>query len=130
METYSPHQRELRSVINLIRRGRFSEALQHIQGYGRKSDLFSRAVLADLLQRTGYSDQAELIARDLKVAVSSDSQVTSRAYFVLGNVFKERGDIPKSIEHYLTAEKYCNTDVELLCWIQLRLLISIADANG
>jgi tetratricopeptide (TPR) repeat protein len=121
----------LRSASSLIRRGRFTEALHLLQAVSAAgNNHLYHCLLADALQRTGHNLEAELIAgRGIRSAMSSPD-LLAHYHFVLGNVLRDRGDNRKSIDHFLSAEKSVISDIELLCWVQFRLLSSIPGTSG
>src|SRR5688572_1141321 len=127
---------EVLSALQLIRSGRFSEALPVLQertssnGPTRKTDPFTLGLLADTLQRVGHNDRAEDIAcRTLQINGCS-SHVIARCHFALGNVHRDRGNTAKAIEHLQIAATLTNSDLELSCWTQLRLMVVIAELSG
>src|SRR5687768_12697269 len=115
---------EVSSALQLIRSGRFSEALPVLQdrtsssGQTRKPDPFTLGLLADALQRVGHNDRAEHIAcRTLQINGCA-SHVSARCHFVLGNLHRDRGNTAKAIEHLQIATTLTNSDLELSCWAQ------------
>jgi DNA-binding NtrC family response regulator/tetratricopeptide (TPR) repeat protein len=127
----NPLHNELLLALGLMRHGRFTEAVKTLQRPGLQNDnLQHQALLADVLQRTGRNEQAEAIAARCIRGTKAPSDVTARCHFVLANVLRERGDMRKSIDQYLAAEKSGGSDIELLCWVQLRLLAAISEVNG
>jgi DNA-binding NtrC family response regulator/tetratricopeptide (TPR) repeat protein len=128
---------EALTALQLIRAGRFSEAVPVLQNrttnHGqslRKSHPLSLAVLADALQRVGENDRAEEIASGVLKTGSSDSQVKARCYFALGNVHRDRGNTTQAIEHLQIAASTASSDLELSCWTQLRLMVVVSELSG
>jgi DNA-binding NtrC family response regulator/tetratricopeptide (TPR) repeat protein len=125
------------SALQLIRSGRFLEAVAAIEsgtqpngGGGRATDVLSLALLADALQRIGENDRAELLASRIIQAGRSEPSVNARCHFTLGNVFRDRGDTTKAIEHLQIATSLSAADAELSCWSQLRLMVVLSELSG
>lgn len=120
----------------LINGGRFSEVVATLQ----RSSLFSSAstkvaqlhqcLLADALQRTGRNNEAESLTTQNLTLLTNSPPLAARCHFVLGNVFRERGDTRTALGHFHTAERLAAEDLELSCWIQLRLMAAVADLGG
>ena len=56
--------------------------------------------------------------------------MAARYQFILGNAARERGDIQQAIRSFQAAERLVEADLELLCWVQLRLMTTLADLAG
>ena len=124
---------EVQSALQLVRRGRFSDALTLLQqqltkrvASPRQKDLLACAILADALQRTGHNHEAESIARDNVRKPEECSELNARFHFVLGNVLRERGDIAAAVKHIQIAATQASTNHEFSCWAHLRLLTAVA----
>ena len=84
---------------------------------------------------TRYSGQAKTNAlkksRSHNLGASSLSPaVRARCHFVLGNVCRESGDTARAIDHFQVSATCDTSDLELCCWAQLRLMMTIADLEG
>jgi hydrogenase-4 transcriptional activator len=113
----------VRSASALMRRGRFTEALAVLKrGDSPVNNHAHTCLLADALQRTGHNSEAELLSRQAASSVSTPSDAYARYHFVLGNVYREYGDRSHSLDHFRSAEQAVSSDLELLCWVQLKLL--------
>ena len=126
---------EVQSASQLLRRGRFSEAvtaLQHISTVSsrRKNDPFANVLLADALQRIGRDADAETIARAGLERSEQRRDIAARFHLVLANVLRERGDLPRAISHLQIAATQSVGDPESLCWAHLRLLTTVAELSG
>src|SRR4051812_46307194 len=123
----------LDEVAGLIRRGRFAEArimLQTGDCFSRhKSSPLQHALLSDVLQRTGSNEEAESIATQF-IRSSLKSEVLGRFHYVLGNVYREKGRLPEAVGQFQAAARLAAADAVLSCWVQLRLMSSIADMAG
>ena len=123
----------LEEVASLIRRGRFAEArtaLQTTEPLSRqKFPPLHQAFLSDVLQRTGSNDEAESIATHY-LRSSLKPEVAGRFHYVLGNVYRERDRLGDAVSQYQAAARLSPADPELFCWVQLRLMCSIADIAG
>ena len=122
----------LDEVAGLIRRGRFVEAtaLQANESLSRqKIPPLHQAFLSDVLQRTGSNDEAESIAT-LHLRSSLKPEVSGRFHYVLGNVYRERDRLGDAVAQFQAAARLSAADPELFCWVQLRLMRSIADMAG
>jgi DNA-binding NtrC family response regulator/tetratricopeptide (TPR) repeat protein len=123
---------EILPALQLVRMGQFSDALvaleQRTQAI-RKNEPLTLALLADTLQRVGQNDRAEEIALRVLKPRNAAPQVVARCHFALGNVHRDRGDTPAAMEH-LQAATLNNSDIELSCWAQLRLMAVIAELSG
>ena len=129
----SDHSAELESALTLLRRGRYADLVELLErspaaDVGRRSHAVRQALLADALQRTGHNDRAKLLAS--QNSRHSMAEVSARCHFVLGNVYRERGEIAKAIEHFQISGTSSGSDTELACWAQLRLLGAVAEFNG
>jgi tetratricopeptide (TPR) repeat protein len=89
-------------------------------------------VLADALQRVGHNDQAEAIATRTLGALASVPAANARCHFTLGNVFRDRGETERAIEHLQIAAALSLTasDLELSSWVQLRLMVVLGELGG
>jgi DNA-binding NtrC family response regulator/tetratricopeptide (TPR) repeat protein len=115
----------------LMSRGRFSEAtkvLNELQQ--RRSSPAAQAFLADASQRTGDYQRAELLASGVSADPRNPQDALARAHFVLGNLHRDRGNVHSAIHEYQIAKQWAGSDRELGCWIGLRLIAAIAEANG
>ena len=127
---------EVQSALQLVRRGRFSDAKTLLQQFSkeavsrRKKDVFANAILADALQRTGFNEEAESIAKASLGLRDGRPELNARFHLVLGNLFRERGDVAAATEHLQIAATLAISDQEFLCWAHLRLLGSVAELNG
>jgi DNA-binding NtrC family response regulator/tetratricopeptide (TPR) repeat protein len=127
---------EVRSALQLIRRGRFAETVSTLKQFCEgpqplaKKDLAAQVLLADALQRIGQNQNAEIIASKHLPKVSAIPSLYARYHLILGNVLRERGDLPKAIQHFQVAVANANSDHELTCWTQLRLMTAIGELSG
>src|SRR4030095_8234890 len=122
-------EKQIQSALLLMRRGRYVEALEKLQRVSPQHPQ-NQSLLADLLQRTGNNRQAESIALQGLKHSRDKSDVAARFHFVLGNVLREKGQLKQAAERYLASEKAVSADIELLCWIQLRLVPAVSEPNG
>jgi transcriptional regulator with GAF, ATPase, and Fis domain/tetratricopeptide (TPR) repeat protein len=117
----------------LMKRGRFAEALSSLQVETRVSQIGAhpgRSLLADVLQRTGRNLDAEQVASRYLRITSAPPSAIARCHFVMGSICRERGDINGAISHLQTASHLVTSDLELSCWIQLRLMAAVAELAG
>jgi DNA-binding NtrC family response regulator/tetratricopeptide (TPR) repeat protein len=56
--------------------------------------------------------------------------VSARFHYVLGNVYREKGRLAEAVGEFQAAARLSESDPELFCWVQLRLMRSIADVAG
>jgi DNA-binding NtrC family response regulator/tetratricopeptide (TPR) repeat protein len=121
----------LKPVATLMRRGRFAEALEVLQTPSPASAVASSSPwLADLLQRTGNNQEAKRIALQALKSAPSDDGSISRCYWVLGNVARELGNASGALHNFQMAAKHADNKSELSCWIQLRLMSTVANIGG
>jgi DNA-binding NtrC family response regulator/tetratricopeptide (TPR) repeat protein len=126
---------QIDSAVQLIRSGRFQEAVAVLQEISQKCRASHRqdlthALLADALQRIGQNDDAEAIASRNLEHVSHAPELCARYHFVLGNVHRERGAITEAIAHLQKANSAAGANLELSSWIQLRLTAAVAELSG
>ena len=130
------HSCLIQSAVGLMRTGHFSEAssllgASHREGRSSpKLGPLGEALLSDALQRIGRNDEAQRIATKALGNISQSSHVAARCHFVLGSILRERGNTAESIERLQIAGRLSHHDLELSCWIQLRLVAAIADLRG
>ena len=55
------------------------------------------------------------------------AQVSARCHFALGNVYRDRGDTAKAIEHLQIAANLSAEDLELSCWAHVRLIVVLSE---
>src|SRR5215216_6788620 len=128
--------RDVHAALQLIRSGYFSDAVATLQRpemsrhLASHADPLALAVLADALQRIGENDRAEAIAVRTLQTSSHPAQVNARCHFVLGNINRDRGITPRSIEHLQIAATLVGPDLELSAWIHLRLIVVLAELSG
>jgi DNA-binding NtrC family response regulator/tetratricopeptide (TPR) repeat protein len=122
---------DIHAASQLIRRGRYSEAVTALQGAPkpRGRDALTDALLADVLQRVGQNLPAEEIALRQLRRLSQSSPLYARYHFVLGSVERDRGNTASAIKHLQIAAGFSD-DLELACWSQLRLIGAIAEVSG
>ena len=130
------HSCLIQSAVGLMRTGHFSEAssllgASHREGRSSpKLGPLGEALLSDALQRIGRNDETQRIATKALANISQSSHVAARCHFVLGSILRERGNTAESIERLQIAGRLSHHDLELSCWIQLRLVAAIADLRG
>jgi DNA-binding NtrC family response regulator/tetratricopeptide (TPR) repeat protein len=123
----------LHIALQLMKRGRFADAVLSLRDETRvqgPSHALRWALLADALQRTGKNIEAEQIAHKCLGVNPSAPEVAARCRFVLGNIFRERGDIRGAITQFQSAATLAENDLELACWAQLRLMTAIGELAG
>jgi DNA-binding NtrC family response regulator/tetratricopeptide (TPR) repeat protein len=86
-------------------------------------------LLADALQRIGHNSAAEEIALRHLRNLSNSSPLYAHYHFILANVQRDRGHTSNAINHLQIASA-SSSDLELACWVQLRLVGAIAEASG
>jgi hydrogenase-4 transcriptional activator len=117
----------IRSGSALMKRGRFNEALAVLQRVDSPGHNHAHtSLLADALQRTGHNTEAQLLTARAAKSMIAPSDPSARYHFVLGNVYRDHGDRRHAIDHFRLAEQAISSDLELLCWVQLRLLSDTA----
>jgi DNA-binding NtrC family response regulator/tetratricopeptide (TPR) repeat protein len=127
---------DLDSVVTLVRRGRFREALSSLRAIGMPvldpAYALHQVLLADVLQRMGDNDRAEQIANRIKTSPGIADSVLARCHVVLGSVSRERGDTTGAVLQLQRAATIADrgTDRELACWARLRLVATIADQTS
>lgn len=123
----------LDEVSRLVRRGRFAEARAALHKVDCSSQQkyfpYYQALLSDVLQRTGSNNEAESMASQF-LKSSPKTEVSGRFHYVLGNVYRERGQLARAVSEFQAAAQLSETDLELFCWVQLRLMCSIGDIAG
>ena len=129
------HGADIEAAMQLIRSGRFLAAVKTLEetrhsGLIRDKTLIAKSILADALQRTGQNERAQRIASNNLCASSLSPALRARCHFVLGNVCRESGDTARAIDHFQVPANCDTSDLELCCWAQLRLMISVADLKG
>jgi DNA-binding NtrC family response regulator/tetratricopeptide (TPR) repeat protein len=122
------------SSLQLIKRGRFSEAAKQLRSQAETTPqprrLFANALLADVLQRIGDNRKAaDLVTESLPLAASFP-EIASILHFVLGNVFRERSELTQAIEQFQTAITLSPTEAEHTGWMQLRLMAAVSEFRG
>ena len=130
----SERSAKIRAALQMMRRGRFLQGTllmsELCDARRQNTDSEADALFADFLQRTGRTQEAETIALRLIDQNIGRDDTSVRCHFVLGNVYRERGDSLKEIEHLQKAASVRCADLELACWTQLRLIASVADLSG
>lgn len=127
---------KVQNAERLMNRGRFLEVVTILRprsfppSSSAGSTQLRQCLLADALQRTGDNREAESLASEHLKLLTNSPPLAARCHFVLGNVLRERGDARSAIGHFQIAEKMANDDVELSCWVQLRLMAAIGDLAG
>ena len=114
---------EIQAALQLIRTGRFSEAVEALReswagGTVGEANVLAQAILADALQRTGKNELAQAIASRCLDLHSAVPHVRARCHFVLGNVVRERGNVGGAIEHFQMVATDDGSSLELSCWAQ------------
>jgi DNA-binding NtrC family response regulator/tetratricopeptide (TPR) repeat protein len=125
----------LQNAVDLIRRGRFNDARLTLQSSDfRHNDnsqsQYQQSLLCEVLHLTGDNEHAESIALKNLKSATSKSELAARFHLVLGNIYSERGLLPTAISEFQAAERLAGTDFELLSWVQLRLIATIAEVAG
>ncbi len=127
---------DVQAALQLFRRGRFTETVSLLQHSPRaqsprKYEPHASVLLADALQRTGSNDAAEQLARSTLTRLGDkEGNATARLHLVLGNVVRERGNLPAAIRHFQIAATHATNDLECSCWAHLRLLTTVAEFSG
>src|SRR5688500_5978796 len=129
---------EVQTALQLLRSGRFAQAVTLLQQrtrpspqLGRRADSITLSVLADALQRVGQIDQAEAIA-SRTLGAAPIRVAGARCHFTLGNVYRDRGETKRAIEHLQIAATLSVTAnaLELSSWAQLRLMVVLGELSG
>ena len=122
----------LQSVEALARSGRFAEALyelNHLRLAGSKCAYLQRALLAELLQRTGDADRASSIAFRIIESPEAPLDVQARCHVILGDHCRDRGQLAEAVHHLhraiTLAQQARKTDAR--CWAQLVLMLTLAE---
>jgi DNA-binding NtrC family response regulator len=121
--------RDLRDVEDLVRQGRFTEALA--TAGSRSSEASTLALRADLLLQIGKAEDSLWLARRL-LGIRLDASVAARCHTVLGNCFRNSGELQQACEHYQKSVLFSERaqDPGLACWAHLKLMATTAEGRG
>jgi DNA-binding NtrC family response regulator/tetratricopeptide (TPR) repeat protein len=120
-------------AIRLEASGRFGDALialRQASPHDQHTTQLRSCLMADLLQRTGSNDEALSLATQNLRTKAYPSDLAARCHFVLGNVHRDRGDHQAAVGYFQAAERLVDSDLELACWIQLRLIAVLTEIVG
>lgn len=133
MNNYRTPEGTLQNALQLMKRGRFGDAVNSLQHEGATHDPthnLKQSLLADALQRTGHNKEAERVATRSLESMRSAPEAAGRCHLVLGNILRERGEIRRAIDQLQTAAVLAKDDPELACWVQLRLMAAVGELAG
>jgi DNA-binding NtrC family response regulator/tetratricopeptide (TPR) repeat protein len=125
----------LSTVAGLVQSGHFleaAEALDRVGSAGATRQLVS-VCRTELLERLGAHDESHKSAQKLISGGLLRGPLLARCEFTLGQVLWETaGDTERALEHVMRASSVAEAagDVPLLCAIQLRLMVMLADSAG
>ena len=124
----------LTTVESLIRRGRFTEALETLDKSRVETGerVLAETLRVILLERTGQHQQSKLLAERLLRNSQLLPEHRSSCEWSLGLVAFEEGRIDDAMSHFRRALSLAGTagDLRAACFCQLRLMILIADRSG
>src|SRR6266511_2726368 len=122
----------LNKVAELKKSGRFLEALKALDGI-RSANLTAANILRlEVLERLGHHDEAQsLIEQTLKSKHLTISQ-RARCEYVISRILLERNDMQEAITQLQRAASLARQggDLELLCEVQMRLLVLVSLYSG
>src|SRR2546427_7219454 len=129
-----PLMDSLQAVRQLVSAGRFGEALKLLDDVrvagGQR--LATDTLRAELLEKVGNHGQSLALAERILKSQDLSASNRSACELVVGRIKWESGDTETSIIHLqrsLSIAKQTG-DLERTCWVQLRLLIALADRSG
>ena len=124
----------LTEAVNLRAQGRFTDALRQLDTVNGSQSQRQAAdvVKIDLLEHTGRHGQARSLARSLLRSKTLSHADRGICEFVLARVDREDGDFQSSVARLQKAVMLAaqGDDLEHGCWLQLRLLRSVAELSG
>src|SRR5437016_6217667 len=121
----------LDSIRNLIRCGRFREALETLSN-ARLHGLSDEVLRAELLERVGRHATSKTLIERLSKAKLTLSE-SSTCEFVLAQIaWETSGDTEKALCHMQKSSTSAEQakDLHQLCLCQLRLVVMLADKCG
>src|SRR5947209_11267063 len=124
----------LESVRELVAAGRFGDAVKMLDDVRVPPTHRETAdtLRAELLERVGNHGQSLALAERILKSQDLSASNRSACELVVGRIKWESGDTETSIIHLqrsLSIAKQTG-DLERTCWVQLRLLIALADRSG
>src|SRR5580765_604335 len=124
----------LTEAMNLRTQGRFADALRRLDtaNGSQQQRQAAEVVKIDLLEHTGRHGQARSLARTLLRSKTLSQADRGVCEFVLARVDREDGDFQSSVARLQKAVMFAaqGDDLEHGCWLQLRLLRSVAELSG
>jgi DNA-binding NtrC family response regulator/tetratricopeptide (TPR) repeat protein len=116
------------STANLVRAGRFREALEEARREGATS-VEHRLLVAELLQLTGRSAEAKVRIPPLLAELSRHPAKVARCLEVLGAIHVDEGDVASAVDCWTRSLDLARDagHLEQVCRSQLRLLPTLAE---
>src|SRR6266536_114668 len=122
----------LNTVVELKKSGRFLEALEALDGIRSVNLTAANILRLELLERLGHPDECQsLTEQTLKSKHLTTSQRATCEY-VIGRILLERSNRLAAITRLQRAASLARHggDLELLCEVQMRLLVLVSDHSG
>jgi len=124
----------LKGIENLVREGRFGEALQALmRSRGKSREQPAVDVMhAHLLERTGNYGHSRALCEQLLKNQALSKTLKSICHITLGVIKNDLADPDGATAHFQKAVSLAQTgeDLERTCWSQLRLMLALADRGG
>lgn len=122
----------IKEVEQLTRIGRFGDALQvFLDSYRPKADIDADVLHACLLERTGNYKESRALCESVLTRPLSKS-LRGVVETTMGIIRNDLGCEQVAIQHFQRACSLAQAagDLSLLCWSQLRLMVTVADSSG
>jgi transcriptional regulator with PAS, ATPase and Fis domain/tetratricopeptide (TPR) repeat protein len=123
---------DLKPIATLKKQGRFLEALNALETIGPSPTAAVCVQRAELLERLGRHDEC----RRLTEAAQKTKQLTAShratCEYLTGHIDLEDGDTQRAVGRFQRAASLARgtDDLELLCRVQMKLLVVVADVSG
>src|SRR5438046_2631934 len=124
----------LESAKQLMRAGYFGDALKALEeGHIRPAQrITSQVTKAELLERIGRHGQSRPLVTSLRKSKGLTNAQLAACEHILAKLFLEDGETEEAFTHLQRAIPMAieADDLERLCWVQLNLLLVVADRSG
>ena len=125
-----------RSIAKAVSEGRFREALTLLQELRPAPALNPKAelvvLMAELLERTGRTEEAKRIVGHVIRSRSLDAVLRSRCLVIEGRIAKRLGHLQEARTAFQRAcsQAEAGLDLDQLCWAQLRLMTVVDESSA